>query len=131
AAGGIDTVPTLEILRRATTALLNGFTLDPTPGLWLSLLLSPVALLGLITLLRRDFLSGSFWALYFAGPVLGVIALSIDRPFFKERFLIQAQPAFAVLLAVGLLTLWQLRRPFTPKNALRTTHYVSRFTTLL
>lgn len=105
AAGGIDTIPTAEILRRASTALLTGFTLDPTGSLWVSLLLAPIWLIGLIRLLRRDVTTGSFWVLFFAIPVLGVIALSLDRPFFKERFLIQAQPAFELLLAVGFLTL--------------------------
>ena len=52
------------------------------------------------------------WVLFFAVPVLGVIVLSIDRPFFKERFFIQAQPAFELLLALGFLTLWRSGRKF-------------------
>ncbi|MDX1522921.1 MAG: glycosyltransferase family 39 protein, partial [Anaerolineae bacterium] len=129
AAGGIDTIPTLEIFRRALTALLTGFTLDFGPGLWAAILLTPFALLGLVNLLRRDIVSGSFWALYFLIPVGGVIALSIDRPFFKERFLTQAQPAFELLLAMGLLTLWFLpikQLSNSHHYALRTTHYVLR-----
>ncbi len=105
AAGGIETLSPPVILRLASTALLSGFTLDNTWGLWVSILLAPIWVIGLISLLRRDFISGSFWMLFFALPVLGVIALSIDRPFFKERFLIQAQPAFELLLAAGFLTL--------------------------
>jgi hypothetical protein len=76
--------------------------------------------LGLVHLIRRDFTSGTFWAFYFAIPVAGVIALSLDRPFFKERFLIQAQPAFLLLLAAGFLTLSRWQYP------LRTTSYVLR-----
>ena len=108
AAGGIDTIPTPAILRLAFTALLTGFTIDDTWGLWVSLLLTPIWMIGLMALLRHDFTSGSFWTLFFALPVLGVIALSIGRPFFKERFLVQAQPAFELLVAVGFLTLWRL-----------------------
>ncbi len=139
AAGGIDTIPTGDILRQASTALLTGFTLDSSSGLWVSLLLAPIWLIGIIALLRRDWASGSFWVLFFAIPVLGVIALSIGRPFFKERFLIQAQPAFELLLATGFLTLagqrWSMnderqtithqhtahRTPHTAHYALRTT----------
>ncbi len=137
AAGGIDTIPTTEILRRTSTALLTGFTLDPTLSLWVSLLLAPIWLTGLVALLRRDFTTGSFWALFFAIPVLGVIILSIDRPFFKERFLIQAQPAFALLLAAGFLTLTKIKWPTAPhKPQLPMTnhqlppppHHASRFT---
>ncbi len=121
AAGGIDKTPTSDILRLASTALLTGFTIDNTWGLWVSLLLIPVWGIGLVTLLRRNFASGVFWPLFFALPVLGVIALSIDRPFFKERFLVQAQPAFELLLAVGFLTLWQTAK----KSALHPTPHWS------
>jgi len=129
AAGGIDTIPTSEILRRSFATLLTGFTIDATPGVWVSLLLVPVWIIGLITLLRRNFTIGTFWGLFFAVPVVSVIALSIGRPFFKERFFIQALPAFEVLLAVGFLTLWKF--PLTTSNAPRTTHYVFRFISLL
>jgi 4-amino-4-deoxy-L-arabinose transferase-like glycosyltransferase len=105
AAGGIDRIPTVDILRLASTALLTGFTIDETWGLWISLLLIPIWATGLVTLLRRNLTAGIFWTLFFAVPVTGVIALSIGRPFFKERFLIQAQPAFELLLAAGFLTL--------------------------
>jgi hypothetical protein len=108
AAGGIEKLPLPDILRLAFTALLAGFTLDDRAGLWVSLLLTPVWVAGLVILLRHNFTKGSFWLLFFAVPVLGVIGLSIDRPFFKERFLIQAQPAFELLLAVGFLSLWQV-----------------------
>ncbi len=106
AAGGIDTIPTSTILRRASTALLTGFTIADSWGLWLSLLLMPIWIIGMIALVRHNYTSGTFWTLFFLVPVLGIIALSIDRPFFKERFLIQAQPAFALLLATGFSTLW-------------------------
>lgn len=105
AAGGIETIATVDILRLASTALLTGFTISDSLGLWLSLFLAPLWLAGLVSLLRHDRTSGLFWALFFAAPVLGVITLSIGRPFFKERFLIQAQPAFEVLLAAGFLAL--------------------------
>ncbi|MCK6626268.1 MAG: glycosyltransferase family 39 protein [Anaerolineae bacterium] len=108
AAGGIDKIAVPDILRLASTSLLTGFTLADSLGLAVSLLLLPLWLVGLLTLLRCDRLSGSFWTLFFAIPVLSVIALSIDRPFFKERFLVQAQPAFELLLAVGFLALWRL-----------------------
>lgn len=108
AAGGIDKIATPALLRLVSTSLLTGFTLANTWGLWASLLLAPLWLMGIVVLLRRDFVSGSFWSLFFAVPVLGVIALSIDRPFFKERFLIQAQPAFELLLAAGFLSLWRI-----------------------
>jgi hypothetical protein len=118
AAGGIDTLPTFDMLRLTITSLLTGFTIDDTWGGWVGLLLIPLWAIGLVTLLRRDRVSGSFWGLYFAVPVLGVIALSIGRPFFKERFLIQAQPAFELLLAVGFLTLWRMsQRPQTHSRA--------------
>ncbi|MBN1992657.1 MAG: glycosyltransferase family 39 protein [Anaerolineae bacterium] len=122
AAGGIDVLSTADILRLTSTALLTGFTIDSTRGLWASLLLAPVWLMGLITLLRRNFTTGTFWGLFFAGPVLGVIALSIGQPFFKERFLIQAHPAFELLLAAGFLALWQLNKPSSgPQSTLRHT----------
>jgi hypothetical protein len=108
AAGGIDKIAVPDILRLASTSLLTGFTLADTWGVWVSFLLLPLWLVGLLTLLRCDRGSGSFWTLFFAIPVLSVIALSIDRPFFKERFLVQAQPAFELLLAVGFLALWRL-----------------------
>ncbi|MBN1220942.1 MAG: glycosyltransferase family 39 protein [Anaerolineae bacterium] len=111
AAGGIDTIPTAEILRLASTALLTGFTLDASRGLWVSFLLAPVWIIGLVSLLRRNVTSGVFWGLFFAVPVLSVIVLSIGRPFFKERFLVQAQPAFELFLAAGFVTLWQAGRP--------------------
>jgi mannosyltransferase len=57
AAGGIDTTSTPDILRLASTALLTGFTIDTTRGLWASLLLAPIWIVGLLTLLRRDFTS--------------------------------------------------------------------------
>jgi len=131
AAGGIEKIPTLDILRLASTALLTGFTIADAWGLWLSLLLLPVWLNGLVALVRRDFKTGSFWGLFFAVPVLGVIALAIDRPFFKERFLIQAQPAFELLLAVGFITLTQKTQfPKKLNPSLRFTFYVLRFTPL-
>jgi 4-amino-4-deoxy-L-arabinose transferase-like glycosyltransferase len=111
AAGGIDTIPLPEVLRLAATALLTGFTLERGPGLWVAIWLTPVAVLGLIALLRRDYRSGTFWMLYGTVPLFGVIALAIDRPFFKERFLIQAQPAFLLLLAAGLISLGQAGDP--------------------
>ncbi|MCB0166530.1 MAG: glycosyltransferase family 39 protein, partial [Anaerolineae bacterium] len=106
AAGGIEKISTPDILRLASTALLTGFTIDDYWGLLISLILAPIWLLGIVTLLRQNFTTGTFWTLFFATPVLGVIILSIDRPFFKERFLIQAQPAFELLLAAGLVTLF-------------------------
>ena len=108
AAGGIDTIPLPAILQRTSTALLTGFTITDHWGGWLSLLLAPVWLIGLVVLWRHNFTSGSFWTLFFAVPVLGVVALSIDRPFFKERFFIQAQPAFELLLVAGFLALGQI-----------------------
>ncbi len=138
AAGGIDTIPLPAILQRASTALLTGFTIADSWGGWLSLLLAPVWLVGLVVLWRRNFTSGSFWTLFFAIPVLGVVILSIDRPFFKERFFIQAQPAFELLLAAGFLTLWQIgvwangrtRRASVAnkQHVTRNTQYSPRFT---
>jgi hypothetical protein len=129
AAGGIEKIPTVDILRLASTSLLTGFTIAGRWGLWVSLLLLPVWFTGLAVLVRRDFKTGSFWGLFFAVPVFGVIALSIDRPFFKERFLIQAQPAFELLLAVGFITLAQKTQLLKkPNPSLRFTFYVLRFT---
>ncbi|HEX9925967.1 MAG TPA: glycosyltransferase family 39 protein [Anaerolineae bacterium] len=105
AAGGIETIATPALIERTFSSLLSGTTLSDGWGIWLSLLLAPVWLTGLVTLWRRDATTAGFWTLFFTAPVLGVIALSINRPFFKERFLIQAQPAFELLLAVGFLTL--------------------------
>ncbi len=119
AAGGIDALSTAEILRRAATALLTGFTVEHTMSLWATFSFVPMALLGLIMTLRRGWTVGLFWVLYFLFPVAGVIALSIDRPFFKERFLIQAQPAFVLLLAIGFVALWnrlQLWKDVTPST---------------
>ncbi|MCB0086250.1 MAG: glycosyltransferase family 39 protein, partial [Caldilineaceae bacterium] len=127
AAGGIEKIPTPDILRLASTALLTGFTIDDQWGLWVSLILAPIWLLGIATLLRHNFTVGTFWALFFATPALGVIALSIDRPFFKERFLIQGQPAFELLLATGLIGLFFTSKMFRSKH-LRTTHYALRTT---
>lgn len=124
AAGGIDTIPLSAILRRTFTALLTGFTIAHTWGAGLSLLLAPVWLAGLVILWRRNALSGTFWTLFFAAPVLGVVALSINRPFFKERFFIQAQPAFELLLAAGLVALWQAGQT-NPKT--RLPRYLPRF----
>jgi len=129
AAGGIDKLPTQEILRLASTALLTGFTISDSWGWWVSLLLVPVWVIGLVSLFRMGFIVGTFWTLFFAVPVLGVIALSIDRPFFKERFLIQAQPAFELLLAVGFLNLWRYGIRHT-HHASRITHYALRITTI-
>lgn len=117
AAGGIDEISTPDLLRQASTALLSGFTLDPAWGQWLSLLFSPIWVAGLVALLRRHRTSGSFWVLFFAVPVLGVIGLSIDRPFFKERFLVQAQPAFELLLASGLLVFINWTKPLTKSGS--------------
>jgi hypothetical protein len=122
AAGGIDRISTANLFRLASTALITGFTIADTWGLWLSLLLVPIWLTGLISLLRHDYASGTFWGLFFAVPVLGVIILSIDRPFFKERFLIQAQPAFEIVLAAGFLAIWS----FATEGLSQTTQPVSR-----
>ncbi|MEM7348088.1 MAG: glycosyltransferase family 39 protein, partial [Chloroflexota bacterium] len=91
AAGGIEIIPTPKILQRASTALLTGFTLDANLGLWLSLLLAPLWMIGLGIAIYKNSKSGTFWGLFFIIPVLGVISLSINRPFFKERYLVQAQ----------------------------------------
>ncbi|GAB4448507.1 MAG: hypothetical protein Kow0031_31050 [Anaerolineae bacterium] len=136
AGGGVAVVGLAEIVQRTAAALLTGFTLDAAPALWLSLLLLPVWLAGLAHLLRRDVVSGSFWALFFAIPTLGVIALAIDRPFFKERFLIQAQPAFLLLLAAGFVAIYDLRftiyensiRRSTDPLQTRHTPHATRFT---
>ncbi|MFQ5613971.1 MAG: glycosyltransferase family 39 protein [Anaerolineae bacterium] len=111
-------LPTL--LRRTSTALLAGFTLEESRGLVASLLLAPVWLAGLATLLRRNLTAGAFWGLFFAAPVLGVIGLSINRPFFKERFLAQAQPPFEVLLAVGFIALANVWRAGAADNGRQT-----------
>ncbi len=110
AAGGIDVLPVAEILRRAATALLTGFTIEPAWSLGVSLTLTPVALAAMVLLWRQDARRGSFWTLFCLLPVAGVVALSINRPFFKERFLVQAQPAFELLLAAGLVWLTRLPR---------------------
>jgi hypothetical protein len=129
AAGGIDVIPTPGILRLASTALLTGFTIDATPGLWVSLLLAPIWIIGLMTLLQRNITTATFWGLFFAVPVLSVIALSIGRAFFKERFLVQVHPAFALLLAAGFFTLWQIGQPSHPMpHASRNRNHVLRFT---
>ncbi len=109
AAGGIETLPLSEILRRTTTALITGFTIASTWGDLVSLIFVPIWLLGTVTLLRRDVTVGSLWVGFCLIPILGVIALSIDRPFFKERFLIQAHPALCLLIAVGLLRIFDFR----------------------
>jgi len=109
AAGGIETIPTTEILQLASTAMLTGFTIEAEWGLLISLILLPVWMLGLISLLRFNWITGTFWGLFFAIPIIGVIGLSIGRPFFKERFLIQAQPALMVLLAVGFWRIANLK----------------------
>lgn len=120
AAGGIEKISTPILLRLASTALLTGFTIDDRWGLAVSLLLAPVWITGMVIILRREPTPGLFWSLFFAIPVIGVITLSIDRPFFKERFLIQAQPAFELLLAIGFLSLWQhVHRQRNTKYALR------------
>jgi uncharacterized membrane protein len=134
AAGGIEIIPLTEILHLASTALLTGFTLDPGRSLWVTLLLAPLWLVGLVALLRRNLTAGMFWALFFIVPVGGVIALSIDRPFFKERFLVQAHPAFELLLAVGLWQIANYKSQITNYNtqyALRFTFYALRFTAFL
>lgn len=145
AAGGIETIATPELLREASASLLTGFTIGDSWGLWVSLALAPLWIIGAITLLRHNITSGVFWTLFFAVPVLGVIALSINRPFFKERFLIQGQPAFELLLAIGFLTLWGKVSGFPlartggfrvsgvnqARYALRATYYVLRLTALL
>jgi 4-amino-4-deoxy-L-arabinose transferase-like glycosyltransferase len=113
AAGGIETLPTFDLFRLAGAALLTGFTLDQSWGGWVSLMLLPVAIIGIIFLLWRNRVSGTFWFLFFAGPLMGVILLSIGRPFFKERFLVQAQPALAVLLAVSFIALGSQKLPIT------------------
>ncbi len=107
AAGGIDIIPPATILQRASTALLTGFTIGDNWGLAVSLLMIPLWGIGIIGMWRRNRVAGSFWAMFFTLPVLGVIALSLDRPFFKERFLIQAQPAFELLLAAGFV--WMVK----------------------
>lgn len=111
AAGGIETIPTPMLIQRASSSLLTGLTLPETWGLWLSVVMAPVWLIGLVNLWQRHRTAASFWLLYFAVPVAGVIALAIDRPFFKERYLIQAQPALMLLLAAGFLTLATVRLP--------------------
>ncbi len=135
AAGGIDKIPTQDILRLASTALLTGFTIEASWGLWISLLLIPIWITGIVSLLRHNFITGTFWTLFFVVPVLGVIALSVNRPFFKERFLIQAQPAFELLLAAGFLTLWQAAfryasriLPAAPRTALYTLRFLISLT---
>ena len=128
AAGGIEVISTTNILRLSATSLLTGLTIDPTRSLWASLLLTPVVLLGLALLLRRHFTAGTFWGLFFAAPVVSVIVLSIDRPFFKERFLVQAHPAFELLLAVGFWALWNVGRVSCVASYVRhKTYYVLRF----
>jgi hypothetical protein len=111
AAGGIDTIPPAVILQRASTALLTGFTIGDNWGLAVSLLMAPVWSIGMISMWRRNRVAGSFWAMFFVLPVVGVIALSLDRPFFKERFLIQAQPAFELLLAAGFIWMVKVNKP--------------------
>ncbi|MCB0210913.1 MAG: glycosyltransferase family 39 protein, partial [Anaerolineae bacterium] len=125
AAGGIEKISTPDILRLASTALLTGFTIGNQWGMLISLIIAPIWLLGIVILLRRDFTIGTFWTIFFATPVLGVIALSIDRPFFKERFLIQGQPAFELLLATGLVGLFLASPLFLAKH-LRPAHYILR-----
>ncbi len=134
AAGGIEIIPLTEILRLTSTALLTGFTLDLSRSLWVSLLFTPVWLIGLVALLRRNITSGAFWMLFFIVPVGGVIALSIDRPFFKERFLVQAHPAFELLLAVGVWQIANCKLQMTNckwQIINRSMQYVLRFTALL
>jgi len=114
AGGGVAKLGLPQILQRTGSSLLTGFTLEDAWGPWLCLLLLPVVLVGVVALLRQNRTSASFWALFFAAPTLGVIVLSIDRPFFKERFLIQAQPAFELLLAAGFLALWNGQKLAAP-----------------
>ncbi|MCG3209470.1 MAG: hypothetical protein FOGNACKC_03097 [Anaerolineae bacterium] len=123
AGGGVAVIPLPEILQRAASALLTGFTLNSGWADALSLLLLPVWVAGAVALVRKKFTAGTFWLLFFAAPTLGVVVMSIDRPFFKERFLIQAQPAFLLLLAVGILSILELR---ITHYALRITHYALR-----
>ena len=134
AGGGIAKIGLQEILQRTFAALLTGFTIDSSWGLWLSVLLLPIWIIGIIVLLRRNTTSGTFWLLFFVVPTLGVILLSIDRPFFKERFLIQAQPAFMALLAVGFAWLWAgsgvTERKGEKSQISKNTQYVTRIIAL-
>jgi hypothetical protein len=110
AGGGVAVAGLAEIGQRTGAALLTGFTIDPTWGVWLSVLMLPVWLTGMVILLRKEPVSGAFWGLYLIVPVAGVIFLALGRPLFKERFLVQAHPAFLVMVSAGLLWLLNRRR---------------------
>jgi hypothetical protein len=110
AGGGVAVAGLAEIGQRTGAALLTGFTIEPTWGLWLSLLMLPIWLAGMVILLRQNRVSGSFWTLFLVVPVAGVIILALGRPLFKERFLVQAHPAFLVMISAGLLWLFNHRR---------------------
>jgi 4-amino-4-deoxy-L-arabinose transferase-like glycosyltransferase len=108
----------LGVLGRAYTSGILNFSEER----WLLVVTGAAAALAIFGLLSIDTpprppsipdriltrLSVAAWALI---PALAIALISINRPLFTDRYLIWAQPAFYLAVALGVYALWEWFKP--------------------
>jgi mannosyltransferase len=108
----------LGVLGRAYT----GGILNTTEERWLLIVTGAAAALAIFGLISIDApprppsipdriltrISIAAWALI---PVAAIALISINRPLFTDRYLIWAQPAFYLAVALGVYALWEWFKP--------------------
>lgn len=97
-----------EIFRETFGAFSIGETLPEEWRVWLWIPLALIALAGLAHLFMRDWKRGLFFALYAGVPTLAVFALNMLRPLYLERYLNGIAPAYYLLIAYGIASLFQV-----------------------
>ncbi|MBI3740995.1 MAG: hypothetical protein HY257_04470, partial [Chloroflexi bacterium] len=104
-----QSVGLLDMLTRTVASFVLG---DTVPDAYQHAL-APIVTIALIACLivwaRQDRARAIFIALYIAVPLVGVYLTSLGRPLFSERYITGILPAYFLLIAFGLTTLWKLQ----------------------
>lgn len=108
--------------------VFGGGTSIPADVEWIALALALLAAVGIIDMLRRQsepegktHRSRVFLVLYLLVPMLVAWLVGPIMPFFYERFLLVAFPAYLLLLAAGLAALLRFRLPLLALSGLGAT----------
>lgn len=99
-----------DVARETFGAFVVGDTLDANLRAWLWIPFALAAGAGLISIWTRDWKRGLFFVLYAGVPTLAVFGLNTFRPLYLERYLNGIAPVYYMLVAVGLVGVWQVFR---------------------
>ncbi len=115
-----------DIARETFSAFVLSDTLDENLRAWLWVPFALLAFAGLIFWWTRDWKRGLFFVFYVAVPTLCVFGLNTIRPLYLERYLNGIAPACYLLIAFGVVAVWNFFDARAPRPFSRFTFYLSR-----